>query len=443
MKLVLLIIIMATNAFAFEQIFAVNSGGDAHTDSDGINYQRILTNNAWHNVPTDYKNVNGSDKIIYQSYEHSYQNTPSIKYEIPLKSDGLYLLITKYSFFPKDPNSTQNMKLNDKIQLASNFNVNKLCGGEGKICDEYFYFCVSDKILYYKDHSSIVQDEKIHIDISSTEGYANIAGLVVLKGSLGEHKHLKSSATNEKLHFDFEKIHPKCFNMWHVMKSILDLNVSVGNAQATILHKVQMEVKSTVETTHQTSNQILMEQSRIQNQSAEQLNIKFERLHSELKTKTDQANKNKQEQEEQNDKQQLMKIQQATDKMTSSVLAEMKTSIAQYCESHQQSFIHQMQQMQHIQNQKIETLISKFESLQSELTTTTQANNQANKNFEMLQIIVRFLVDDNRKLQAEIKQMAENKEDSAKYDSLKSDILELTNQVNVIRDVVMTIEERN
>jgi hypothetical protein len=247
----------------------------------------------------------------------------------------------------------------------------------------------------------------------------------VLKGTLGERQHLKSSATNEPLHFDFEKIHPKCLetNMWHVMKSILDVNVSVANAQQTILRKVQTEVNSTKGTIHQTSNQILMEQSRIQNQSTEQMDVKFERLHSELIAKTGQTDKKILTL--QNDVQQLLKNQEKTDKKTAEIPAEIETSIAQ--------------QMQNIQNQTIETLISKFESLQSELTTQT---NQANKNFEMLQIIVRFLVDDNRKMQAEIKQIAEKKEESAKYDSLKSDILELTNQMNIIRDEILTISER-
>jgi Malectin domain len=465
MKSVLLIMTMATNVFAFEQIFAVNSGGDAHTDSDGIIYQqRVATNNKWHHEPKDYKNVIGSDQKIYQSYAHSYLNQPSIKYEIPLKSDGLYLLIAKYSFHVNDGYATQDMMLNNEIQLASNLNVNNLCGGKGKICDEYYYFCVSDKTIYYKNLSSIVQDEKILIATSSTKGFANMAGLVVLKGSVGERQHLKSSATNELLHFDLKKIHPKCLETSNVMKSSLeDVKVSVGNDQQTILNKIQnqpqeicsndmkneagltyltellnqqlvnikKETKSTVlETIQKTSNQILMEQSRIQTQSAEQMNIKFERLHSELINKSDQANKNKQE--EQSDKQQLMKIQQATGKMTSSILAELNTSIAQYCESHQQSFIQQMQQMQQIQNQTTETLISKFESLQSELTTHT---NQTNKNFEILQTIVRLLVDDNRNMQAEIKKMAEYKEESAKCDSLKSEMQELTNQVNGLRDV--------
>jgi Malectin domain len=433
---------MATNVLAFEQIFAVNSGGDAHTDSDGIIYQqRVATNIRWPNTPTDYKNVIGSDQIIYQSYVYSHKTDPSIKYEIPFKSDGLYLLIAKYSYNSNGGDGTQDMNLNNKIQLASNMNVYNLCGGYGKICDEYFYFCVSDKTIYYKNQSSIVQDEKIHIDIRSTKGYAKIAGLVVLKGTLGERQHLKSSATNELLYFDQEKIHPKC-SVGNDQQTILneiqnqpkeisniEMKIEAGLKNITELQNQQLvnikkEMKSTVlETIQHTSNQILMEQSRIQNQSAEQMDIKFERLHSELIVKTGQTDKKMLTL--QNDVQQLLKIQEKTDKKTAEIPTEIETSIAQ--------------QMQLIQNQTIETLITKFESLQSELTTQTI---QANKNFEMLQIIVRMLVDDNRKMQAEIKQIAEKKEESAKCDSLKSDMQELTNQMNIIRDEVLTISER-
>jgi Malectin domain len=378
MKSILLILSVATNVIAFEQIFAVNCGGDAYTDSDGIIYQKRDETHAFSSIPRDYKNVL-VDEIIYKRLEIAYKTRPSIKYEIPLKRDGLYLLIAKYSYSYYAENGTQDMNLNNKIQLASNLNVFNLCGGKRKICDEYYYFCVSDKTIYYKNQSSIVKNEKIHIDIRSTEGIAKIAGLVVLKESLGERQILKSSATNEPLYFDFEKIHPKCQNQ---LKELL-------NQQ---LVNIQMGMKSTVEANQQNSNQILTEQSRIQKQSAEQMDVKFNELRLELFTKIEAANKNQQEQ--QND-------------------GKTSISIAQNCESHQQSFI---QQMQHIQNQTIETLICEFECLQTELTTQT---NQASKNIEMLQIIVRTLVDDNRKMQAEIKQISEKKEESAKYHSLK------------------------
>jgi hypothetical protein len=248
MKSVLLIMTMATNVFAFEQIFAVKSGGDAHTDSDGIiHQQRVVTHSKWSRTPTDYKNIPESDQIIYKKYAYTQKTQRDIKYEIPLENDGLYLLIAKYSFNAADPSSTQNMTLNNKIQLASNLNLNNLCGGKGKICVEYFYFCVLDKTIYYKNQSSIVQDEKIHIAISSTKGFANMAGLVVLKGTLGERQILKSSATNEPLHFDQEKIHPKCSvttRMLNEVKSMLeDVKVSVGNAQQTILNKIQNQPK--------------------------------------------------------------------------------------------------------------------------------------------------------------------------------------------------------
>jgi Malectin domain len=202
MKSVLLLLTMATYVIAFEQIIAINSGGEAQTDADGIVYQKYDQNpGVWWNV-LELGNVPESDRDIYRLIHNTNKPLSPIKYDIPLKSDGFYLLIAKFSYAWYERRETQSMVLNNQIQLLSNVSLVDLCGGNGKICDVYYYFCVSDKTLYYKNQSVLIQNEKIHIEIRPVIGFANIAGLVLLKGTLGEHQKLVSSATSELVNFD-------------------------------------------------------------------------------------------------------------------------------------------------------------------------------------------------------------------------------------------------
>jgi hypothetical protein len=103
-----------------------------------------------------------------------------------------------------------NLTLNNEIQLMSNVDQFSQCGGVEIICDEYMYFCVADNTLYFNHESTLVQNGEIHIELRRLKRHAFIAGLVLLKGSLGEERKLMSSAKNERMHFDPTKTHSKC-----------------------------------------------------------------------------------------------------------------------------------------------------------------------------------------------------------------------------------------
>jgi Malectin domain len=98
----ILVFAMVTSAVAFEQIYAINAGGEKdHTDADGIFYtaKKGRRNDKWDDL--DYGSVPQSDRDIYQlmNYVKKTDDTPnSIEYQIPLKSDGLYVLIAKFSY---------------------------------------------------------------------------------------------------------------------------------------------------------------------------------------------------------------------------------------------------------------------------------------------------------------------------------------------------------
>jgi Malectin domain len=206
----ILLLTMAIRVIAYEQIYAINAGGKQdHTDSDGIHYEKKTAADTvkWSST-LDFDNVPESDKPIYQYVDYG----AKIKYDLPIKSDGLYVLIAKFSYANyKNTNfEILNVSLNHDLPLLSNVDQFLQCGGFGKICDKYFYFCVSDQKLYYKDQSSLIQNKKIDIEIRQVKNSASIAGLVLLKGSLGEKRKLISSATREEMYFDPLKTHPKC-----------------------------------------------------------------------------------------------------------------------------------------------------------------------------------------------------------------------------------------
>jgi Malectin domain len=214
MKSVVLIVLMATKVIAFDQIYAINAGGDAITDSDGIRYQKGdsgLINQDWGDK-LDLTNIANQDQEIYKKAICTQQQT-MVEYNLPLKSDGFYVLIAKFSYAWLQSRSYQSMTLNNEISLIYPFDVYTLCGGYfGNICDVYMYFCVSDNKLYYKDLSMpIIKNEALHFTLYSVQSkIITIAALVLLKGSLGERHTLKNSATNETLYFDPAKMNPTC-----------------------------------------------------------------------------------------------------------------------------------------------------------------------------------------------------------------------------------------
>jgi hypothetical protein len=102
------------------------------------------------------------------------------------------------------------MTLNDNIRLHSDMDLTKLCGGLRQVCDEYFYLCVSDQKLYFKNQSTVIQNGKIHVKLHAVKEFASIEGLVLLKGTLGESHNLSSYASKELLHFDPVKFNSVC-----------------------------------------------------------------------------------------------------------------------------------------------------------------------------------------------------------------------------------------
>ena len=80
-----------------EVIWAVNCGGDAHTDIHGIRYQKDYLSEG---IASDYgkslmiQRVVPQDQILYQTERY---HISTFGYEFPVKQDGDYVLVLKFS----------------------------------------------------------------------------------------------------------------------------------------------------------------------------------------------------------------------------------------------------------------------------------------------------------------------------------------------------------
>ena len=89
-----LIICASNNA---EVIWAVNCGGNIHEDKYGIRYQKDMLQEG---IASDYgKNmeifrVPSEDQILYQTERY---HTETFGYTIPIRKDGNYVLVLKFS----------------------------------------------------------------------------------------------------------------------------------------------------------------------------------------------------------------------------------------------------------------------------------------------------------------------------------------------------------
>ncbi|CAK9303281.1 unnamed protein product [Gordionus sp. m RMFG-2023] len=140
-------------------VYAINCGGEAHVDLDGIQYMKDPSK-----VGIDYiskkpiDRVNKHDAILYQSerYHHS-----SFGYDIPIKEDGDYVLVLKFSeiYFTKPYQKIFNILLNDE-NVVSGLDIYDRAG-----------FCIAhDEIVPFtiSRNKLLVNDKQIDIDGSIT-----------------------------------------------------------------------------------------------------------------------------------------------------------------------------------------------------------------------------------------------------------------------------------
>ncbi|CAG0892616.1 unnamed protein product [Cyprideis torosa] len=91
------VLLQVTGIDSAEVIYAVNAGGEAHTDSSGIHYMR---DHAQVGVASDFGKqwvigrVPEADQILYQTERYNHH---TFGYDIPIPGDGEYVLVLKFA----------------------------------------------------------------------------------------------------------------------------------------------------------------------------------------------------------------------------------------------------------------------------------------------------------------------------------------------------------
>lgn len=110
--LIILVTYVPTTVHSLQVIYAINAGGEAHSDSYGVRYMRDPLMGKV-GTASDYGKqliigrVNNIDQILYQTerYHHS-----TFGYDIPISDDGEYVMVLKFCevYF-----NSPNMKVRD------------------------------------------------------------------------------------------------------------------------------------------------------------------------------------------------------------------------------------------------------------------------------------------------------------------------------------------
>ncbi|XP_059616630.1 malectin [Phlebotomus argentipes] len=182
-------LLLLTGVRAYDVIYALNAGGESHSDRHGITYERDPLMGKV-GTASDYgKNIHmiariaDADKILYQTERY---HTSNFGYDIPLAGDGEYVLVLKFSevYFNAPNMKVFDVVLNGEHTVVSDLDIFQQVG-RGTAHDEYVYFSVSRDRLYYKEDESEIRDNRVRVEfIKGFRDNPKINALALLKGDL-------------------------------------------------------------------------------------------------------------------------------------------------------------------------------------------------------------------------------------------------------------------
>lgn len=166
-----------------EVVFAVNCGGPAHTDLNGVHFQ---ADKLGIGTPSDFgkqltiNRVPPLDQILYQTERYHLSN---FGYDIPISQEGDYVLVLKFSevYFQGSKLKVFDVHINNLVAVKQLDIYDKV--GKGVAHDEYIPFTVSKGHLHLESQF-IAFSGSLRVDF--VKGYDNpkINAIVVMKGSL-------------------------------------------------------------------------------------------------------------------------------------------------------------------------------------------------------------------------------------------------------------------
>lgn len=169
-----------------DAVYAVNCGGEAHTDIFGIRYEK---DNSKVGVPSDYGKqlmigrVPQQDQILYQTERY---HTQTFGYDMPVQGDGDYLLVLKLSevYFNAPNMKVFDVVLNGDLTVSSDLDIYEKVG-RGVAHDEYVEFSIQNNKILYQGEESEIRAGQIRVEfIKSYRDNPKINAIVLVKGRL-------------------------------------------------------------------------------------------------------------------------------------------------------------------------------------------------------------------------------------------------------------------
>jgi len=169
-------------------IYAVNCGGEAHTDVYGVQFQKDSNKVG---TASDFGKqliigrIAQQDQTLYQTERY---HTSMFGYDLPLAGDGDYLLVLKLSevYFNAPNMKVFDIVLNGDIMVVSDLDVFERVG-RGVAHDEYIEFRVENNKILFQDDESEIRAGMIRIEfIKSIRDNPKINAIVLMKGKLSD-----------------------------------------------------------------------------------------------------------------------------------------------------------------------------------------------------------------------------------------------------------------
>ncbi|KAK6483637.1 malectin-like [Huso huso] len=176
----------ALSSLADQVIWAVNCGGEAHTDTHGIHYKKDplegkLGKASDYGMRLPILRSSPEDQILYQTERY---NEDSFSYEVPIREEGDYMVVLKFAevYFAQSQQKVFDVKLNSHFVVKDLDIFDKV--GHSTAHDEIVPFSIVKGKLSVNGEVSTFNGK---LTVEFVKGYYDnpkVCGLYVMKGTL-------------------------------------------------------------------------------------------------------------------------------------------------------------------------------------------------------------------------------------------------------------------
>lgn len=164
-------------------IYAVNCGGDRHTDSSGVVYSKDTLNvgiGSEHGKSLIIARVPDADKILYQTERYHYDD---FSYDVPIREDGEYVLVLKFSevYFQNAGEKVFSVRLNGAIMVVEDLDILSAVG-YATAHEEYIPFTVKGNVLEARGGQTAFSGKLVVEFLKGSADNPKINAIVVFKG---------------------------------------------------------------------------------------------------------------------------------------------------------------------------------------------------------------------------------------------------------------------